>query len=235
MSFDARAEQQALLDALLGRGAAPHSLRNSERGLPVYRGNLAALAAQALAVSFGRLKAALGEADFASLAWTFWRHDPPVDGDLGEWGQRLPEFLAERAGEGSGLPDLARLDWALHACERAVDGVFDAASLHRLGDTPAECLMLALRPGLRVVPQQTGDVLVWRLGFRARTRELEVGEAVFFRAVLTGATLASALASASAAPQVKGLAGCTDFDFSAWLQAALQEGWLCGVRVTPAT
>lgn len=47
-----RAEQQAFVDALLGRGEPPAGLSGGERGLAAYRNNLRVLSAQALAVAF---------------------------------------------------------------------------------------------------------------------------------------------------------------------------------------
>jgi hypothetical protein len=221
-----KAEQQAFVDALLGRGDAPATLTGAERGLAAYRGNLQALSAQALAVAFTRLREELGEDEFASLAWTFWRHHPPESGDLGQWGGALEAFLAERAGEASGLPDLARLDWALHQAERAADAELDVASLNLLGTTPPESLQLLLRPGVALVAQQAGTTLVWRRGWRGEWQSLSTAEAAFFAALLSGASLAEALD----ATEVKGSASAADFDFGAWLQAALHKAWLLGVR-----
>jgi hypothetical protein len=222
-----KAEQQAMVDALLGRGDAPAGLteRGLERGIGAYRNNQRALAAQALAVPFARLLNALGEEDFASLAWTFWRAHPPESGDLAQWGGALEGFLIERAGEASGLPDLARLDWASHRTERAADAVLDAESLALLGTTTPEQLWLALRPGVALLAQRDGPILVWREGWRATSQAVSLAEAAFVRAVLDGVNLATAL--------VKGSALETDFDFGAWLQAALQHAWLQGVRSTP--
>lgn len=226
-----RAAQQAFVDALLGRGPAPDGLTGAERGLQAYRNNLKALSAQALAVPFTRLRAALGEEDFGALAWTFWRAHPPQRGDLAQWGGALAPFLVERAGEASGLPDLARLDWALHEAERAADAELDAASLALLGHMPPEQLWLQLRPAVALLDQHTGPVLVWRQGWRGESRALSEREAGFMRALRGGVNLADALASAA----VKGSGAETDFDFSAWLQAALQNAWLQGVRSTPPT
>lgn len=220
-----KAEQQAFVDALLGRGDAPAGLVGGERGLAAYRSNLRALSAQALAVPFGRLRDALGEDDFASLAWTFWRTHPPERGDLGEWGGALEGFLIERAGEESGLPDLARLDWASHQAERAADAALDAESLALLGTTPAEQLWLQLRPAVALLAQRGGPLLVWRDGWRAVSQVVLPGEAAFVRAVLDGVNLSDAL--------VKGSAATADFDFGAWLQAALKNAWLQAVRTTP--
>lgn len=226
-----KTEQEALVHALLGRGDAPASLTRSERGLAAYRNNLRALSAQALAVPFIRLREALGEDDFAALAWTFWRTHPPERGDLAQWGGALPAFLVARAGEDSGLPDLARLDWALHEAERVADAGLDAESLALLGHLPPEQLWLQLRPGVALLDQRTGPVLVWRQRWRGESRALSAAEAAFLRALLTDASLADALAQA----EVKGSGAVADFDFSAWLQAALQNAWLLGVRLTPST
>jgi len=224
-----KAQQQALVDALLGRGEPPAGLSGGARGFSAYRGNVQALSAQALAVPFARLHEALGEAEFAALAWSFWRAHPPVRGDLAQWGGALEGFLAERAGEGSGLPDLARLDWAIHQAERAADVELDADSLARLGDTAPEGLWLQLRPGVALLAQTGGPVLVWRQGWRGAWQTLPAGEAAFVQALLDGADLGAALEAAA----VKGFAPEADFDFGAWLQAALRNAWLQGVRTTP--
>ena len=220
-----KGEQQAFVDTLLGRGDAPAGLIGGERGLAAYRNNLRALAAQALAVPFSRLREALGDDEFASLAWTFWRALPPESGDLGQWGGALEAFLIERAGEDSGLPDLARLDWASHQAERAADATLDAESLALLGTTAPEQLWLVLRPGVALLAQRSGPLLVWRDGWRAVSQAVSDAEAVFLRALLDGVNLSEAL--------VKGSAAATDFDFGAWLQAALKNAWLQGVRTTP--
>lgn len=224
-----KAQQQAFVDALLGRGPAPDGLRRAAAGLAVYRNNLQVVSAQALGIAFPRLKEALGDEDFASLAWTFWRAHPPESGDLGRWGGALAGFLVERAGEDSGLPDLARLDWALHEAERAADAALDADSLQCLATQSPEAIRLVLRPGVSVIDQSEGAVLVWRLGWKGQSQPLPSAEAAFMRALLAGQSVADALA----ASEVKGLAGEPDFDFGAWLQAALQNTWLLAARVTP--
>lgn len=225
-----KAQQQAFVDALLGRADSPPELTGGERGLAAYRNNQRVLAAQALAVPYTRLREALGEGEFAVMAWSFWRTHPPAGGDLGEWGDALAAFLIERAGEDSGLPDLARLDWAVHRAERAADAELDALSLNLLGTATPEDLWLQLRPGVAVLAQRDGAVLVWRAGWRGQSQGLPAPGAAFIRAVLGGASLAAAL---EAAAEVKGFGAETDFDFGAWLQSALQNAWLQAVRSTP--
>lgn len=220
------AQQDLVLAILAGDpsgGLAPAGLVSVERGLAAYRNNLRVLAGQALANTFQQVAAELGAADFAAMAWSYWRASPPQRGDLAEWGQTLPDFLANHAGEDSGLPRLARLDWALHRAERAADVALDAESLSLLAVQPLDALGLRLRPAVQLV----GGHLVWREGWKARSRELTLAEHAFWAAVLGGRSLAAAMHAAEVNPdEVKGLEPSADFDFSVWLQDALRHEWL---------
>lgn len=210
MSLAAR--QQALVEALLGRGEAKGLavLPAVADGFKAYRGNAQGLAAKVLGGHFPVLVEALGEPQFAAMAWAFWRAGPPRGGDLADWGAALPEFLAAQPGMDEALVQAARVDWARHEAERAVDGVFDADSLGLLaGEAP---VALRFRPGTVLV----GEVLVWRQGWRAVHRRLISDEAALLRPLLAGRSLATALAQAPEA------------DFAAFLQTALREGWLLG-------
>lgn len=207
-------------------------------GLAAYRGNAQALSARALGAVFPQLQAVLGEADFAAMAWAFWRAHPPLRGDLSTWGDALAGFLTEAAGPDSGLPALAQLEWALHEAERAADAQLDAESLTLLGQAELSALRLELRPAVRLVdlcgpvaehPELAGAVLVWREGWAGRRAAVDAASAAFVRALLAGESLAAALDAAA----VKGLASADDFDFSAWLQAALRHEWLHRVVQQP--
>ena len=83
---------------------------------------------------------------------------------------------------------------------------------------------MQLRPGVALLAQTDGAVLVWRQGWRGQSCSLPAAEAAFVRALLEGANLADAL---------KGSGAESDFDFGAWLQAALHNAWLQAVRSTP--
>ncbi len=238
--------QLALLQALLQTphpAAPPPGARalgtvSLPRGLQAYRGHAKALAAQTLASVFSRLQQALGETEFAAMAWAFWRACPPERGDLGCWGQALPEFLRDQPGMPAWLPDLARLEWAAHQAERALDAELDAGSLQLLAEQETDRLCLRLRRGLQLLSllgsaaarwpldlAGSADehliVLVWRQGWRAEARLLAADQALFMQALLQGQSLQQALDQT--------LAAHAGFDFAAWLQAALSEAWLQAV------
>ncbi len=104
------------------------------------------------------------------------------------------------------LCDLARLAWAMHEAERAADAELDAASLALLGSEDPARLGLRMRPGLQLLPQSGGPVLVWRKGWRACSAALAPADAALMQALLAGRDLAFSLDAAA-------LAGGPEFDF----------------------
>lgn len=218
------ARQRDFVEALARRGAEVPGLAplagiegGVERGLQAYRINAQALAAQSLAIVYPRVLEELGPS-FDAMAWAFWRAAPPARGDLGEWGGALAGFLAEQDGMDAALVELAALEWACHEAERARDAELDTGSLALLSQTPPDRLGLRLRPGVRLLEMRDGAMLVWRRDWRATSRAIDATTAALMRALQGGRTLATALDAANVLD--------ADFDFAAWLQAALGEGWL---------
>ena len=247
--------QRALVAAILAPRADAAALalnetgERAERGLAAYRANAEALAERALGAAFGSIHAMLGEEDFAHLAAEFWRVRPPQRGDVGEWGAEFAGWLETHPSLARWpyLADCARLDFAMHANERAADASVDADSLGRLADADPQDLRLLLMPGTALVSSRwpivtirrahrsgadadfarAGDAierecaqhaLVWRDGWRAEVTELDETEAAWIASLLAGANLASALDRAGGG-----------FDFAEWLARALQQRWLKGV------
>lgn len=220
-----------------------------ERGLAAYQANASALAERALAAAFPTVQQLVGDAAFALLARAFWRRHPPLRGDVGEWGDVLPAFIAddEQLADEVYLADVARLDWAVHAAERAADTPA-LAGLERLAGGDPAALRLVLAPGAAVLPSAHPVVTIWqahrstapdrfvpvraafeaqtgetafvtRRGWRAEVHLLDTAAGRFTAALLNHNSLAAALD-----------AGGAEFDLQAWLVAALQSGWLAGVE-----
>lgn len=248
--FHREARRQQALLAALHDPAVPSGLRGPaagiDRGLAAYRSNGRVHAQRALAAVCPTVQAMLGEAEFARLAARLWRDDPPTCGDLGEWGAGLPaliESIADLA-EWPWLADSARLDLALHRCERAADAVIDRASFARLADHDPERLRLQPMPGLALVVSRhpiatlhaahrdgsldaaraaieagrAESACVVRQGWRAAVQRIDAEAAVFLAALLDGLPLGAALCRAGDA-----------FAFDTWLADALRAGWLAGV------
>lgn len=246
--------QRALLAALAGRAvdsaetAFAQGEARAARGLAAYRANAAMVAERVLAAAFPTVRILVGAGDFAHLVRRFWQAHPPERGDLGEWGGHFADSLEADAAlaEWPYLGDCARLDFALHRCERAADAVFDAASLALLQSRPPSRLQLRLMPGTTLLRSawpiatihaahreaepdlepvraalaaRTGEqVLVARAGWRAAVHRIDLSTFDWTRSLLDGTDLESALERAGA-----------DFDFAAWLATALRASWLQGV------
>lgn len=166
------ARQQAVLAALWppdasASGALERWCRDSPvsvaRGLQAYRTNGSANAARALEAAYPTVCALIGADDFQQLARELWAAQPPVRGDLAQWGASLAAFLEVHPAlaDWPYLGDCAQLDWVVQLCEHAADVQLDAASIARLGDTDPQQLHLQLRPGLAVLVSRWPVVTIY--------------------------------------------------------------------------
>lgn len=253
--------QQMLLRALLG-DARPGVVtgwlqpRQVQRGLAAYKANAGALAEAALTAAFPTLQQLLGAESFAALARDFWRHCPPAAGDITLWGDALPAFIADAASlaDEPYLPDMARLEWALHRVQTAADAPPQAPTgLELLAAHDLTTLHLHLPAGSVVLVSSWPVFSLWqahqstaddrfdavrlalhqgrgeqgwvtRSGWAPQVQALSAAEASFTAALLDGQNLARALTDAL---QESG----DEFDFEAWLIAALQAQHLVAVSV----
>lgn len=249
-------QQQALLQALFewpAQDAASRLARHARgvgsvatRGLQVYQANGHALAERALSAAYPVLLQLLGDASFADLARALWHAQPPVRGDIAQWGEALAEFIRNSAQlqDEPYLPDVAMAEWALHCCAIAANQEADWESLALLTRDDPATLSLHLAPGLAVfssawplaslllahregqpslaevgAQMRAGtaqDVVVWRQGLQPQLRLALTGELPLLRALQSGIALAPALDLA------EGL------DFSQWLPLAVQTGLVLG-------
>lgn len=238
-------QQNALLDSIFAARCNTPS-----RGLAAYRANAHASAERALQAAYPVIAQLMGEDNFQYLARDFWHRHPPQRGDLAQWGNDLPAFLAtsEQLADTPYLADVAHIEWALHRCGGAADCAQDSASFAALAQHAPEALSVLIAPGATVLAspypaaavvlahQGQGSMehaaalwhagvaqtaLVWRQGFVPRLRVLHDAETAFASAACAGHTLAYALDLAH-----------PDFDFSKWLANQVQNGLLLGVTVT---
>lgn len=216
--------------------------KQSERGLKAYRSNGHELAARALAAAFPVTAQRVGDENFAGLARHFWMNQPPRRGDLAQWGGEFAGFLAsldDLVNEEPDLPDVARVEWALHTAATAADLPADAASFNLLATHEPERITLVLAPGTACIasafpvvdivnaPEEATRLLsegaaqtalIWRRGLKPSLRPAAPGEAAFVAALQESCSLADSLAADA------------DFDFNAWLAPAVQTGLLLAAR-----
>ncbi|MEP7296947.1 MAG: DNA-binding domain-containing protein [Burkholderiales bacterium] len=252
--MDEAQRQRGLLQALTGAAAAglrEHGER-AARGLEAYRANAEAVAARALGAAFPTVQAMVGDDDFNRLARAFWHAHPPLRGDLGEWGDAFAEWLQGHAAMAAWpyLGDSARLDFAIHANERAADAVADVASLSLLESVDPARLRMVLMPGTALL--RSGWPIVGI--HRAHQLEGEAAERAFadlrdaiaarhgesafivregWRAVVhrldpPDARWTESLLAGTRLATALEHAG-DGFDFAGWLGRAIRHGWMKGV------
>lgn len=234
-------------DAALLRDRLAGDDGHLDRRLAIYRANVAANAVNALSIAYPVLKQVVGAEFFAGLARAYLRGHPSTHGDLGEFGDAFAAFVQdfEPAQALPYLPDLARLEWAVHLADRAADAPeWDPAAL---GDVPAErqaALRFAWSPGTALLhagcpvvriwtlhqPGQGGDfqvdwtvrecALVARDGYRVTVSAIDAAAAAFIAASLAGAPLGEAAQA--------GLDRDPAFDLGALLANLISRGLVRG-------
>jgi Putative DNA-binding domain len=240
--------QQMLLRALWRNDAALQGWARGPlaQGLAAYRGNAGALAERALGSAYLTLAALVGAESFAALARHFWHEHPPLRGDVGEWGNDLPAFIANSAqlADEPSLADCARLDWAVHMATRAADvsGAWPPA-LNALATTEPSQLRMQLAAGAAVIASRWPIVAIWRAhhagepfdNVRAAFAAAREETAFVWRddafAIHVEALDAADASFSAALISGHSLAAALDqsderFSFDRWLERALRSRWL---------
>lgn len=85
-------------------------------GIAIYRGSIVGKLNHTLQAIYPVCYRLVGEAFFEATASTYLHCYPPTSPDLGDYGEKFPEFLAdfEPATKLPYLPDVARLEWHWH-------------------------------------------------------------------------------------------------------------------------
>ncbi len=246
-------QQQALLAALFDwppedaiNNIADYVDMTSTRGIKAYQTNGHAVAERALQAAYPVLAQLVGLESFHALARDFWHTQPPLCGDVAQWGAGLPGFVAHnpQLGDAPYLADVASVEWAMHLASSAPDAQVDMASFSLLTQVDPAQLFLRLAPGSWVHTSawpvasvltahidhnpsfaEVGErlragvaesVVVWRSGLQVCLRLAQTGEVGWINALLAGQSLGQALDDAVA------------LDLNAWLPMAVQTGLLLG-------
>ena len=155
----------ALFDAARDAALAP-LLKGAAGRIGIYRGNLHAHWRRALASAYPVLRQLVGAAFFDDLAPIYGRAHPARDPDLNRFGAALTDFLAGFAPAAGHpyLPDVARLEWAVHEAwfapgdERRVP----AAALADLAPDAFEAACATLHPALRLHASDWATAPLWQ-------------------------------------------------------------------------
>lgn len=140
------------------------------RGLQAYRSNASVIAQGVLAAVYPALARLMGQDQFDGLAVHFWRLQPPVRGDLAQWGEGLDDFLRgipQLMEHEPYLPCVANLEWALHIAKTAPDSASsDPVPLAVIDSEYAVVDLVNGKEWADVSDQQGQRALVYRQGFK---------------------------------------------------------------------
>jgi uncharacterized protein (UPF0276 family) len=128
----------------------------------LYRGNLTATWEKTLANAYPVLVLLVGQEFFAALARAYGRQHPSDNGDLNLFGRHFSSFLAGfvHVADYPYLPEMARLEWALHCAHRAADATgIEGAELAALS---IEASPLALHPACQLLQFEWPTLALWR-------------------------------------------------------------------------
>jgi hypothetical protein len=201
--------------AQLRDGAFP-----AARTLQIYRHNVFATLAEALAACYPVTKKLVGEEFFDYLADRYLRQHPPRTGNLHEFGAALADFLAAfpSAQPLVYLPDVARLEWAWQQAYHAPDATSSAlAALAAVAPGHYAKIVFHLHPSVRLVASDYPILRIWqvnqadfngesivrlnegaqqllivRRGLDIEIEPLGIGEYAMLQAFVAGKTLARA-------------------------------------------
>ena len=226
---------------------------SAESRLAVYRHHVLTTLTSVLKDTYGVVARLVGAGFFAYAADTFVRRHPPSAPCLFEYGAGFAEFLASfpPCRDLAYLPDVARLEWAMHAALHADDA--RATDLDGLREMPADSLgrvTLRLDPSLALLSSPWPIDRIWRAnqpgadpqvtidlgagGVCVEVRRL--GDDVVWRplpraAYAFRAALAASLTLEAAADGA--LAVDAAFDLTGALAALIGEGLVVGFDVSP--
>jgi hypothetical protein len=218
-----------------------------DRRLAIYRANMVAAVDKALSSACPVTRQVVGDEFFHALAREYQRGTPSTSGDLTDFGATFDAFLAafEHTRSLPYLPDLARLEWAVHRANGAADAPdWDAAALAAVEPEQQAAMRFRWTPGLAVVASRFPIVRVWTIhqpghdgefsvdwdaaetalvardGFAVRVTACSPADAAFIDASLAGAALGDAVA--------RTLQDHPAFDLGALLGRALAARLVCG-------
>ena len=214
------------------------------RRFELYRNNLRGSWEKALAAAYPVLQRYVGQEFFLAMSGLYGGQYPSRSGDLNRFGADLPFFLERFSAlsDHPWLPDVARLEWAVHGSHYAADEpALGADAVASMSEDTLDRLAVRLHPtcalihsawdvaalwGWHQLPEQgpwTHDLgrpttaLVCRPRWKVAIRSLEAGETAGLAAAAAGSTLGDALlAACSADPEMEVTAV-----FAGWLRDGL--------------
>lgn len=163
-------QQQEFSGGLFDRAAAQPVLQrlkgeHIEHRYALYRGNLSATLNKTLANAYPVIQMLVGEEFFGGLSQAYGHAHPSDSGDLNRFGALFADFLAgfPHVADYPYLPDMARLEWALHRAHYAPSAAPIAAdALAALTPEQVEMARLRLHPACQLLASDWATMPLWQ-------------------------------------------------------------------------
>lgn len=152
-------EGEGAIGHIRGAGLAPAARQD------IYRHASELIHLGALATSYPAVRALVGEAYFERVAMDYRHAFPSRRGNLQDFGDAFPGFLAGRpeTARWPYLGDVARLEWLRQSCALAADAIaLDAATIATAVAMAGEDVVLHLHPSLRLISSRYPTGAIWR-------------------------------------------------------------------------
>jgi uncharacterized protein (UPF0276 family) len=162
--------QQAFVAGLLDVAASAPALATfrgdaNEHRYALYRGNMTTTWNKTLSNAYPVIAQLVGEEFFCGLSGEYGRAHPSASGDLNQFGADFAAFLAAfpHTADLPYLPDMARLEWALHRAHYAPDApAVTAADVAAVPPEEIEAAHLPLRPACSLFASDWNVVQLWQ-------------------------------------------------------------------------
>ena len=192
--------QGAFSEAMFDAVHEPRVLGQIKAGcdrLALYRGNLTSTWDKVLSSAYPVIRVLLGAEFFTPLARAYGQARPSDSADLNQFGDQFASFLAgfEHVAQFPYLPDMARLEWALHRAHYAPDDTpLTVPALAALTPDAFEDARFALHRASTLVQSEWAVVPLWfahqvdsGIGFPDTMNEASYGVVArhHFRPILT--------------------------------------------------
>jgi hypothetical protein len=155
--FEPEHTAEALVQFRGGREQAAHRF-------DLYRGNLSATWNKTLAAAYPVLQMLVGEDFFGGLTQAYGRAHPSESGDLNQFGAHFARFLDgfPHVADYPYLPDMARLEWALHRAHYGASAeAVGAQQLAAVAPEQLETARLSLHPACHLLSSEWAVVPLW--------------------------------------------------------------------------
>jgi hypothetical protein len=154
----------------------PNTLDNSQR-LQIYKDNVLINLSQNLKVKYEAICKLVDERFFKYAASEYIKTNRPTSGNIDEYGENFADFLRDfkPTSDLKYLPDIARLEWALHTAYFAADAnKIDAVALSQVNPEKLGELKFSLHPSAKIIVSNFPIDKIYRMTMENTNENIDI-------------------------------------------------------------